>query len=154
MNYKRLPHIDNCHYFQFVTFRTFDSLDDFLRRLFKQDLPNDKMQLAVDKYTDTSIKGAYLNDHVLVLLADFLMSKNPVCYDLVAFAFMPNHVHLLFKPNMPLPVLMQSIKGGSAKLINDLSGKKGRFGLRIIMIRPFRIRHILIVFIGIFKIIH
>ena len=34
-------------------------MDDFLRKLFLQDIPNDKMQLAVDEYTDISIKGAY-----------------------------------------------------------------------------------------------
>ncbi|MFW5444398.1 MAG: transposase [Methylococcaceae bacterium] len=127
MHYNRLPHIDNCHNYQFITFRTIDSVDDFLRRLFVQNLSNDKMQHAVDKYADTSIKGAYLKDDTLVLLFDFLKSKDPGYYDLIAFSIMPNHVHLLVKPNIPLSKLMQLIKGGSAKLINDLLNKQGHF---------------------------
>ena len=80
MLFKRLPHIDNSFDYQFVTFWTLDSVDDFLRRLFSQDLPNDKMQLAVDEYADTSTEGAYLKDDVLVLLYNFLKDKELELY--------------------------------------------------------------------------
>ena len=34
----------------------------------------------------------------------------PELYSLIAFCIMPNHVHLLLKPNVAVPKLMQSIK--------------------------------------------
>ena len=36
--HNNLPHIDLLGYYQFVTFRTFDSVDDFLKRYRKVDL--------------------------------------------------------------------------------------------------------------------
>ena len=127
MEFKRLPHVDHCMYYQFVTFRTLDSVDGFLQGLFLQDLPNDMKQASVDRYADSSVSGAYLNDDVLVCLSDFLLANKGGWYELVAFAVMPNHVHVLFKSNMPLPRVMQFIKGGSAKLINALMGRSGHF---------------------------
>jgi len=127
MEFKRLPHIDNSYDYQFITFRTLDSVGDFLRKLFLQDIPNDKMQLAVDEYTDISRKGAYLTGDALFLLHHFLRDKEPDFYSLIAFCIMPNHVHLLLKPNVAVPKLMQNVKGGSSKLINELLNKKGSF---------------------------
>ncbi len=40
---------------------------------------------------------------------------------------MPNHVHMLIKPNVDLPFAMQSIKGNSARLVNQILCKKGQF---------------------------
>ena len=93
-----LPHIDLADHYQFVTFRTFDSVDDYLRKLEKQNLPNNKRQLIVDEYLDHSTKGAYLNDHVIQLLGDYLSSEERQLYELIAYCIMPNHVHLLIKP--------------------------------------------------------
>ncbi|WP_084683682.1 transposase [Psychromonas hadalis] len=41
-------------------------------------------------------------------------------YELCAFAIMPNHVHLLLKPLISLPLMMQKMKGKSSKQINEL----------------------------------
>ncbi|WP_428356115.1 transposase [Methyloprofundus sp.] len=57
----------------------------------------------------------------------FFRAKGTLWYDLVAFAIMPNHVHLLLKPYDSLPVLMQKMKGGSAKMINEMMGRSGVF---------------------------
>jgi len=37
--YKKLPHIDTFNHYQFVTFRTYDSLDDYLKKIDSCDLP-------------------------------------------------------------------------------------------------------------------
>lgn len=62
-----------------------------------------------------------------MLLNAFIQAHHLVLYELIAFCIMPNHVHLLIKPLIDLDKLMQKLKGGSAKLINENMGAKGRF---------------------------
>ncbi len=127
MQYKHLPHIDITGYYQFITFRTFDSNDEFLKRLSLVDKPNNKKQLDIDNYLDTSQKGSYLNDSVLTAMSDFLKSKDNNLYELIAFAIMPNHIHILIKPMDKLALVLQNIKGSSAKIINDILKRRGKF---------------------------
>ena len=47
-------------------------------------------------------------------------------YVLHAFVVMPNHVHLLLTPAVPLPQLMKSLKGITAKRGNAILGLTGR----------------------------
>jgi REP element-mobilizing transposase RayT len=125
--HRHLPHIDIENHYQFITFRTHDSIDDILRKIAQQNLPNNRQQLAIDNHLDQSIKGTYLNDEILQLLYNFIRAKNTVLYKLIAFCIMPNHVHLLIKPLDKLAKVMQHLKGGSAKRINEMMGRKGRF---------------------------
>ena len=127
MIYGHLAHIDVIDYYQFITFRTNDSCDAFLNKLlFKKD-SNSKKQLCIDQYLDGSTQGDYLNDQVLFFLHDFLKSKDGELYELIAFAIMPNHLHLLLKPLDNLPSVIRKIKGGSAKKINEILKQKGTF---------------------------
>ena len=48
-------------------------------------------------------------------------------YELHAFAIMSNHVHVLITPKVPLPKLMQSLKGFSARRANQALGFTGPF---------------------------
>lgn len=130
MAFKHLPHLDFPEHYQFITFRTFDSVDHFVQKLAMESMANDKKQLVIDKYLDVSDQGAYLNGIVLHALGDFLRAKDGVLYDLVAFCIMPNHVHLLFKAKDSLALVMQKLKGGSAKMINELLEREGRFWAR------------------------
>ncbi len=124
--HNHLPHIDFPDHYQFITFRTHDSVDTLVRRLAKQNLPSNQRQLAIDEYLDQSTKGAYLNDNILLLLYDFILSKDAELYELIAFCIMPNHVHMLMKPLMELAKVMHYLKGGSARLINGVMGRKGK----------------------------
>ncbi len=125
MNKKRnLPHIDLVGYYQFVTFRTHDSIDDFLKRLSEEDITTSLKQYKADEYLDTSKKGAYLNDEVLQWLKDFLLSKDKILYDLTAFSIMPNHLHLLFKQKEDIAMTIKAIKGASAFGINKMLHRK------------------------------
>jgi putative transposase len=47
-------------------------------------------------------------------------------YTLHAWVVMPNHVHLLFTPHVPVSVLMQRLKGGTARQANKLLNQTGR----------------------------
>jgi putative transposase len=126
--YTHLPHIDLEGYYQFVTFRTFDSVDEFVRKWdFSPAMSNKEKQQKIDEYLDTSINGAYLKDDILKYLFDFLISNDKRLYELVAFCIMNNHVHILFKPLESLSKVMQMIKGVSAKKINGLLCQKGKF---------------------------
>jgi REP element-mobilizing transposase RayT len=127
MKHRHLPHLDIKGYYQFITFRTHDSVDGFLKKLAQQNQPNNHKQLAIDNYLDGSAKGAYLHDVALSSLYRFLQEKDTVLYELIAFAIMPNHVHLLLKPLENLATMMQKIKGGSAKVLNQILNKQGRF---------------------------
>jgi len=126
--YSHLPHIDLEEYYQFVTFRTHDSVDEYIRKWdFSPALSNKEKQLKIDNYLDTSTNGAYLEDEVLEWFFEFLLQQNKKLYELVAFAIMNNHVHILFKPLQSLSKVMQMIKGLSAKKINEFLGKSGKF---------------------------
>ncbi len=127
MQYKHLPHIDMLGYYQFITFRTHASTDEYLKRLSLQNISNSKKQFEIDDYLDNSQKGSYLNNEVLVWMSDFLKSKDKVLYELIAFVIMPNHIHLLIKPFKKLATVLHSIKGSSAKIINEMINKDGKF---------------------------
>ena len=127
MEYIHLPHIDIIGHYQFITFRTHDSTDKFLKTLSLQNKPNHKIQLDVDNYLDDSDNGAYLKGEVLNTLSDFFKRKDKTLYELVAFSIMSNHVHLLIKPLKKLASVMHTIKGSSAKLINEIMGGSGKF---------------------------
>ncbi len=47
-------------------------------------------------------------------------------YVLHAFAVMPNHVHLLVSPLVPVPKLTKSLKGITAKRANEMLALTGR----------------------------
>jgi putative transposase len=47
-------------------------------------------------------------------------------YGLCAWAVMPNHVHLLILPVVPVPVLMRWLKGSTARNANRILGRTGR----------------------------
>ncbi|PHS58553.1 MAG: hypothetical protein COB17_02980 [Sulfurimonas sp.] len=122
-----LPHINMVGYYQFVTFRTFDSLDDYLLRISNEDISTKLKQYKIDKYLDSSLKGNYLNDEVLDYLKSFFLSKDKTLYELVCFSIMPNHIHILFKQNKELSKIIQVLKGSSSMQINNMLNCKDRF---------------------------
>ncbi len=122
-----LPHIDLKGHYQFVTFRTHDSIDDFLKRLSAENLSANIRQYKIDKYLDHSSNGCYLNTEALILLKSFFLEKDKELYELIAFSVMPNHVHILFKQYEELAKIMQLLKGSSAYQLNRLLERKGKF---------------------------
>jgi hypothetical protein len=47
-------------------------------------------------------------------------------YQLSAWVVMPNHVHLLMFPMVPVPVLMRWLKGSTARSANRIMGRTGQ----------------------------
>jgi REP element-mobilizing transposase RayT len=122
-----LLHIDMIGYYQFITFRTHDSLDDFIKKIRDENISSREQEYKIDQYIDKSQKGCYLNSEILDYLYSYFIGQDKSFYDLVAFSIMPNHVHMLFKQNIELPKIMKQIKGATAFEINKILQRKGIF---------------------------
>jgi len=120
-------HYDSSDYYQFITFRTYDSLDSYVSKLNGLDIDNRDKQYKIDCYLDSSPNGAYLNGDIIILLEEIILENSGKMYDVISFSIMPNHVHLLIKQKDELPDIMQKIKGKSSFMINKVLGKKGTF---------------------------
>ncbi len=122
--YKKLPHIDLIDNYQFVTFRTKDSIDNYIKRLNEQTISNKSKQQQIDEYLDASSKGCYLNNAVIKILREFFITQKNN-YDLAAFCIMPNHIHILFKQTKDLAQTVKHLKGASSALVNKTLSNTG-----------------------------
>ena len=128
--HSKLPHINYKEYYQFITFRTQDSIDEYVSKIQNNSKINNKTkEFEIDKYLDVSKKGAYLNGDNLKILKDIILSKNNIMYEVEILAIMPNHVHILFKQLDDLKSIMKYIKGKSAVEINKNMNRSGKFWL-------------------------
>ena len=128
MKRKSLHHYSELETYQFITFRTQDSIDPYLHKIYKMmELSVSERQMKIDEYCDQSNKGCYLNGEVLNLIMTYLKTLEPEFYQLCAVSVMPNHVHLLIQQKQELGITMQKIKGSLAFQINKLLSRKGHF---------------------------
>jgi REP element-mobilizing transposase RayT len=126
---RRLPHIYHIGEPIFVTWRLAGSLT--ANRPFRDaDLTSGQAFAVFDRLLDTARTGPlYLKQPALAGLVMGYLMRMAQCdeiYDLHAFALMPNHVHMLFTPNIPLAQIMKRVKGGTARLANQVLGATGR----------------------------
>ncbi len=125
---KQLPHFSEINSYQFVTFRTLDSVDDFLSRLKASTQEKESIkQMKIDAYLDSSKKGRYLNGEIIELVIDHCKSMEPECYQLICLSVMPNHIHVLFEQYKDLGEIIYKLKGGLAYKINKKLNLKGSF---------------------------
>ena len=122
-----LPHIDLIGHYQFVTFRTHDSIDAYVKKVRDEEIGNSQKEYKIDQYMDRSSKGCYLHGQVLEFLKNHLVAKDKDLYELTAFTIMPNHIHILFKQKIELSKTIKRIKGATAFEINKILQKKGVF---------------------------
>ena len=85
---------------------------------------------TLDRLLDETRGGARLL--AIPAIADVVAESIRYCaavmhhYELHAFSVMPNHVHLLITPNHPLPVILKSLKGFTARRANALLTRSGK----------------------------
>ena len=83
-----------------------------------------------DRSLDRASSGLrWLQDaRVADLVAEAIMvgEKERRFYDLGAWVVMPNHVHLLILPRVPVPPLMRWLKGSTARSANQVLGQTGQ----------------------------
>lgn len=113
-----LPHYDNIHLIQSITFRLADSLpQNLLEKLdfeLKQ-LPLNKQNIVkrekIEEWLDAGMGCCALNNPAMAAVVQGAIQKfYGERYDLFAWCVMPNHVHMLIQPKIDLGKIVQSIK--------------------------------------------
>ncbi len=125
---RRLPHFYEIDQPVFLTWRLHDSLPP--NRAFPADtLSSGQAFTAMDRLLDEARSGAvYLCQPAvanMVVEAIYYNADLLKHYLLHAFVVMPNHVHLLVTPSVPLPRLMKSLKGITARRANAMLALTG-----------------------------
>ena len=125
---RRLPHISETTRAVFLTWRLSDSLP--ANRAFPPgSLTSGQAFAAMDRLLDNLRSGpTYLRQPALANMLVEAIQYNAETlrhYVLHAFVVMPNHVHLLITPAVPLPMLTKSLKGITAKRANAVLGLTG-----------------------------
>jgi len=92
----------------------------------RRHLPHWTMQGATYFITFCLMHGTLLESEI-TLLMESLKQGDPQFYALIAAMIMPDHVHLLLKPNVgiDLPRIMKGMKGTSAYKLNQMRNTKG-----------------------------
>jgi REP element-mobilizing transposase RayT len=95
-------------------------------RIKRRHLPHWTMKDATYFVTFNSIRGNLSIDCQLVTL-NIIKEGNNKYYKLTACIVMPNHVHLILRPNeeYTLTRIMKGMKGKSARAVNIISSKSG-----------------------------
>jgi putative transposase len=122
---RRLPHIYQTDQPVFLTWRLYGSLPG--GRAFRGGtLSSGEAFAALDRLLDEGRCGpVYLQRPELadmVVEAIHFNGETLGQYSLHAFVVMPNHVHLLITPKVPLPKITKSLKGITASRANAMLG--------------------------------
>lgn len=104
----------------------------------REALPPEKLQITRRHLPHWTMTGATyfitfrvasgcLNSSEVVLVRDHIRSGDPSYYELPAAVVLPDHAHLLLRPQAETPVtrIMKGIKGVTARLINRQRGERG-----------------------------
>ena len=127
---RKLSHFQYDGMLNFITFRTHDSIDEYIKKLNLSKIENKNKQYQIDKYLDNSQKGAYLYDTQIKIMKNILFMYDNIDYKLYSFAIMPNHIHILLLPKNSLSNIMKKLKGKSARLLNEHMNRSGKFWAR------------------------
>ncbi len=130
-----LPHLNQKHLSQFVTFRLWDSLP-------KEQLVELEVQIAglppllrdssrvkkIEKWIDSGAGSCLLREpQVARIVCEAVMFGDGRDYIVEAYVVMPNHLHLLLTliGDLTLSEIMQRIKSYTSHRINKLLGRNG-----------------------------
>lgn len=147
---RKLPHYQPKQGVFFVTFRLaftipqkyLNALNDFRDKLNDDELPseseikiqNKKKMIAFmdDAYNDCPSELSLTADpRVAKQIGEKIISLSDSMYYLYTYTIMPNHVHLVIKPNtegdnaVSLADIMKQIKGATARSINMMLNRTG-----------------------------
>ncbi len=126
MPHKHLPHIDLKEHYQFITFRTQESLDPYLQKLYSLTIEEKKKRYLMDDYLDKSLNGCLIDREISQKVIAYYREKEGYDFDLEAVSTMPNHIHVLVRQRSDLSRVVQILKGGSAHIVNTSLKRKGK----------------------------
>ncbi len=125
---RRLPHVYETEQPVFLTWRLHDSLPSH-RSFPPAALNSGQAFAAMDRLLDEACGGAFYLRQTAVadMIVEAIQYNAGILghYLLHAFVVMPNHVHLLATPAVPLPKLTKSLKGMTAKRANAMLALTG-----------------------------
>jgi putative transposase len=126
---RRLPHLYGIDQPVFVTWRLDGSLPP--NRVFRDSgTSSGNAFAALDRLLDETRTGPrhLLEPSIADMVVEVLCHAADVqrSHTLHAFAVMPNHVHILVSPHIPLPRLTKTLKSYTAKLANEMLGLTGQ----------------------------
>lgn len=126
---RRLPHVYETDQPVFLTWRLHGSLPP--NRFFPEAALNSGQAFAaMDRLLDEARTGPfYLSQPAIAeMMVEAIQYNADVLRHFLphSFAIMPNHVHLLVTPALPLPKLTKSLKGITAKRANQMLGLTGQ----------------------------
>jgi REP element-mobilizing transposase RayT len=124
---RRLPHFQPDGVYLFLTWRLWGSLPK-MRETASYPTPGHAF-IASDRALDQAEQGPYwLGDpRIAQIVTDAILRGDEArsFYKLRAWVIMPNHVHLLLLPSVPLPTITRWLKGSTANRANKLLGRIG-----------------------------
>ena len=124
---RKLPHWQPDDVCFFVTWRLSGTLP--LQKRVTSDCSRGRAFVVADQALDQASSGpTWLRDPRIaniVVKALQVGAEERELFSLFAWTIMPNHVHLLMRPKVPLPVLMRWLKGSTARKANLLLGRSG-----------------------------
>jgi putative transposase len=125
---RRLPHLHPDGAYLFITWRLWGSLPT--EENSSEHASPGHAFAAGDRVLDRRTSGPlWLRDSRiadLVSRAILIGDGERHFYHLGAWVVMPNHVHLLILPRVPVPVLMRWLKGSMARSANRILGRTGQ----------------------------
>ena len=123
--YKHPSHINLIGHYQFITFRTKESLDSYLKKLYNSNEIEKIKQYKMDRYLDQSINGALLYGDIVGKIRDYYLGYDKNVFEIEALSIMPNHIHILLKQNDNMSNVMRVLKGGAGHIVNKILERKG-----------------------------
>jgi putative transposase len=125
---RRLPHLHQINQPIFITWRLHGSLP--ANRIFPAaSLTSGQAFAVMDRLLDEAKTGpTHLRQAAIAQIVVIAIHYNAEVlkhYETHAYVLMPNHVHLLITPRIPLPKLTKSLKSITAKRANQVLGLSG-----------------------------
>jgi REP element-mobilizing transposase RayT len=124
---RRLPHWQPANADFFVTWRLYGSLPRCKAPCIE--MSAGEKFVAMDRQLDEATSGPrwLQNTRVADAVSQVLLAGADVhgWYELAAWVVMPNHMHVLLEPRVPLRKALDNLKSGSARIANELLGRKG-----------------------------
>ncbi len=83
----------------------------------------------LDRESDRAAIGPlWLSDsRISEVVENSITSGDPELYNLAAWVIMPNHVHIILLPHVPVEHIARRIKGSSAYRANQILSRRGPF---------------------------
>jgi len=125
---RRLPHVFQTDNPVFLTWRLHGSLPPN-RHFQSGTISSGQAFVVMDRILDAGQEGPLhlKNPPIAEIVVSAVHHAKAILrhYELHAFVVMPNHVHMLLTPKVPIPILMKSLKSITAKRANAILGLRG-----------------------------